>query len=102
VREALFHRGFSFIDILQICATYNDLTEYYDAHVYNWDEANAGDHRAAYDKAREWDYTHDAKIGLGIMYRHTVPVFEDAYPVPELMSTEKRAEWVRRIIEERG
>jgi 2-oxoglutarate ferredoxin oxidoreductase subunit beta len=36
IRQALDHRGFSFIDILQICASYNDQTENYNARVYDW------------------------------------------------------------------
>ena len=69
IREAILHRGFSFVDILQICATYNDLTEYYNARIYDWDETDVADYSAAYPKAREWDYNEDARIGLGVMYR---------------------------------
>lgn len=102
IREAILHRGFSFVDILQICATYNDLTEYYNARIYDWDEADATDFEAAYKKAREWDYNRDAKIGLGVMYRKKAPVWGDSYPVPVPLSDEERAGWVERFMEERG
>ena len=101
IHGALAHKGFSFIDILQICATYNNMSRYYDAHVYDWDETDAGDHEAAYRKAREWDYNSDAGIGLGIMYRHEAPSFEDGYPVPQPLSPKERAAWVRNIMDER-
>jgi len=101
IHGALAHKGFSFIDILQICATYNNMSRYYDAHVYDWDETDAGDHEAAYRKAREWDYNSDARIGLGIMYRHEAPSFEDGYPVPQPLSPGERAAWVRNIMDER-
>ena len=98
---ALAHKGFSVIDILQICATYNDMSSYYDARVYDWDEMDAGDYNAAYAKAREWDYNNDARIGLGVMYRHTAPIFEDNYPIPEPLSSEEKQVWVRKIMDER-
>lgn len=102
IREALVHKGFSFIDVLQICATYNDMSRYYDARVYDWDESGIGDYTAAYKKAREWDYNNDARIGLGVMYRHEAPVFEEGYPVPHPLLPEEKRAWVRKIMDERG
>ena len=102
IREAILHRGFAFVDILQICATYNDLTQYYNARVYDWDECDARDYDAAYKRAREWDYNKDTKIGLGVMYRRSSPVFEDNYPVPAPLSPEERAKWVAGFMAERG
>jgi len=101
IHEALMHRGFSFVDILQICVTYNDMTEYYNARVYDWKEDDALDYQAAHEKAREWDYTTDARIGLGVMYRHDAPIFEDGYLKPENLTPEQRRAWIGRIIEER-
>jgi 2-oxoglutarate ferredoxin oxidoreductase subunit beta len=102
IREALLHRGFSFVEILQVCATYNDLTSYYDERVYPWPEEDAGDREAAYEKAREWNYSDDARIGLGVMYRHTAPTYEDGYPVPLGMTQAERAAWVARVMGERS
>ena len=102
IREAILHRGFSFVDILQICATYNDLSPYYDPRVYDWDETDAHDHETAYRKAREWDYNRDARIGLGVMYRHEAPVFGDGYPVPEPLTRAGRDAWIAKFMEERG
>ena len=58
------------------------MSRQYDARVYDWDETDTGDYAAAYGKAREWDYNNDARIGLGVMYRHDAPLFEESYPVP--------------------
>ena len=101
VREALLHRGFSFVEILQVCATYNDLTGYYNERVYPWPEEDAGDRDAALKKAREWDYSADARIGLGIMYRRTAPTFEDGIPAPPALTPTEREAWVARVIGER-
>jgi len=102
IREAVLHRGFSFVDVLQVCATYNDLTGYYNERVYSWDGEDAGDRGAASRKAGEWNYSDDAKIGLGVMYRHPAPTFEDAYPVPAPVTGAERAAWVARVMEERS
>lgn len=102
IHEAIVHRGFSVIDILQICATYNNMSSYYDTRVFDWDETNAADYDAAYAKAREWNYNNDARIGLGIMYKHTAPVFDDNYPVPAPLSTTEKQEWVRKIMDDRA
>jgi 2-oxoglutarate ferredoxin oxidoreductase subunit beta len=102
IREAILHRGFSFIDILQICSTYNDLTRYYDERVYSWPEDDVGDRRAACEKAREWDYSADARIGLGVMYRSPGTTYEENYPAPPALSPAERAEWVARIMGERS
>jgi 2-oxoglutarate ferredoxin oxidoreductase subunit beta len=101
IHEAVVHKGFSVIDILQICATYNDMSSYYDTRIFDWDETDADDYNAAYTRSREWDYSHDSPIGLGIMYRHTAPIFEDNYPVPEPLLPEEKQAWVREIMEER-
>jgi 2-oxoglutarate ferredoxin oxidoreductase subunit beta len=102
IREALLHRGFSFVDILQVCATYNNLTGYYDERVYSWPENDVEDREAAHRKAVEWDYSTDARIGLGVMYRSAAPTFEEQYPVPPELSPGERAGWVARVLDERS
>lgn len=101
IREALLHRGFAVVDILQVCVTYNNLTRYYNERIYEWEEEDVGDFKAAWEKAREWDYNADAKIGLGVMYRHDAPIYEDALPVPEQLSLEERRAFIAKVLEGR-
>jgi len=101
IRSALEHKGFSFVDILQICATYSDMTAYYDARVYDWDESASGDYAAAHTKAREWDYNADARIGLGIMYRRRAPTFEESYPAPPVPFAKEQQAWIQKFLENR-
>jgi len=60
-KEAIMHRGFSFIDVLQICATYFNLTDYYNAHAYEMreGEVDTGRFESALTKVREWDYDRE-------------------------------------------
>lgn len=101
LHEALLHKGFSFIDNLQVCATYCNLTDYYNERVYDWDAGSMSDYPAAHKRAREWDYTADTKIGLGIMYRHDAPTYEEGYPVPVALSEEERGHAIRKFLDSR-
>jgi 2-oxoglutarate ferredoxin oxidoreductase subunit beta len=102
IKQAIAHRGFSILEVLQICATYNNLTRYYDERVYNWDEDEVTDYEAAYHKAREWDYNKDARIGLGILYRHHESIFEDGYPVPEKPGESERNAVIMEFLGDRS
>ncbi|HUU76016.1 MAG TPA: thiamine pyrophosphate-dependent enzyme [Methanoregulaceae archaeon] len=102
IRESVLHPGFSFVDILQICVTYNDLTDYYNARVYDWKEDDVRDFDAGCRKAKEWDYNSDAPIGLGVMFRREFPTFEDKNPVPAALKSEERKALVAKIMNERG
>lgn len=79
IKEAILHKGFSLIDILQVCVTYDNLYEYYDKRVYELKDHNAGDFNAAEQKIREWDYNRDARIALGVFYKKDAPTFEESF-----------------------
>ncbi|MDD4254312.1 MAG: thiamine pyrophosphate-dependent enzyme [Methanofollis sp.] len=99
LKAAVLHRGFSFVDVLQICATYNNLTEYYDDRVYLLEGHETGDLSGATAKAREWDYSTDAPIALGVFYEEEVPV--DPWPAMGGAGPEERERTIRAILQER-
>jgi len=78
-KEAILHRGFSLIDVLQVCVTFDNLYEYYDKRVYELKDHDPSDETAAAAKIREWDYDHDAKIPLGIMYKREAETFDGRF-----------------------
>lgn len=78
-REAVLHRGFSFVDVLQVCATFFNRYDYYNDRVYELEDHDPTSYDAAMKKAHEWDYSSDAKIALGTFYKVEKPVFDDAY-----------------------
>jgi 2-oxoglutarate ferredoxin oxidoreductase subunit beta len=100
VREAVLHRGFSFIDVLQICATYNNMTDYYNSRVYELENHDTGNFTEACEKAREWDYNTDAKIGLGIFFQTSAPSFEERILTRPGEVTD-RMEAIRKILDEK-
>ncbi|HSA38481.1 MAG TPA: thiamine pyrophosphate-dependent enzyme [Methanoregula sp.] len=75
IRESIAHKGFAFIDVLQICATFFPAADYYSPRVYEMTGHDRTNFEAACAKAREWDYTSDAPIALGTFYQKASPVF---------------------------
>jgi 2-oxoglutarate ferredoxin oxidoreductase subunit beta len=77
IKSAIEHRGFSFVDILQPCVTFNKVNTYqsYNEKVYDLAETghNQLDWQAAITKAHEWG----EKIPLGVFYRDTREAYED-------------------------
>jgi 2-oxoglutarate ferredoxin oxidoreductase subunit beta len=71
------HKGFACIDVLQICATFFNMTDVYNTRVYDLPASDKSDFLSACDKAREWDYNSESKIALGLFYQRSFPTFED-------------------------
>ena len=77
VLEGISHKGFAFIDVLQICATFFPVTDYYTPRVYELSDHNRTDFESACTKAREWDYNSDTKIALGTFFERSLPSFDE-------------------------
>ena len=80
VFEGIAHKGFAFIDVLQICATFFPVADYYTPRVYELSEHDRTDFESACTKAREWDYNNDAKIALGTFFERSLPSFDNKIP----------------------
>lgn len=78
-KEAIMHKGFSLVDVLQVCVTYYNMYEYYDKRVYETKKHNSADFNQALEKIREWDYNSDAPIALGVFYKKELPTFEERF-----------------------
>lgn len=74
MQEAIEHKGFSFVEIIQPCITFYDTRDYFKDKIY-WlpEDFPKNDLRAAIDKVRE---TED-KVPLGIFYKISKPTFEE-------------------------
>lgn len=79
-KEAILHKGFSIIDVLQVCVTYYNMYEYYNKRVYELENHNSSDYTSALNKIREWDYNQDNKIALGTFYKKEAPTFDEKFP----------------------
>ncbi len=70
------HRGFSLIDVLQPCVSFNrkNTHNWYRERVYTLDESyDPSDRMAAFEKASQWG----DRIPLGILYQEEKQAFED-------------------------
>jgi len=76
LKEAIMHNGFSLVDILQVCVTFYNMYENYNARVYELKDHDPLDDARALEKIKEWDYNSDAKIPLGVFYKKERPIFE--------------------------
>jgi 2-oxoglutarate ferredoxin oxidoreductase subunit beta len=100
IRRGIMHKGFAFIDVLQICATFFNMTDYYNPRVYELSGHNTADFEAACMKSREWDYNRDAPIALGIFYERSLPTFDDHY-LGRPLDPDARGRRIRELIEAR-
>jgi 2-oxoglutarate ferredoxin oxidoreductase subunit beta len=70
IKEAILHRGFAFVDVLQPCVTFNNTWKLYREKVYKLEEP------ASFDEALQLAYTQDG-IPIGIFYREERSTYEE-------------------------
>jgi len=79
--DGVKHHGFSLIDVLQPCVTFNHVNTYqwYNDRIYKLEEDknyNSEDKMQAFIKAQEWG----DKIPIGLFYKEIRPTYEDEIP----------------------
>ncbi len=101
--EAIAHRGFALVDVLQPCVTFNkkNTAAWYGKMTYKLpSDHDPSDRQKAFGLALEWE----EKIPLGILYRRERPSLEDVHPGvagPPLHSRDTPAEAVRELLRKR-
>ncbi|WP_134773300.1 2-oxoacid:ferredoxin oxidoreductase subunit beta [Ornithinimicrobium flavum] len=81
IKQAVSHRGYALIDVLQPCVVFNRINTYqwYSERIYKLDDAghDPQDRAAAERAAVEWD----DRIPIGVIYREDgVPTYEEQLP----------------------
>ncbi|MFQ6106617.1 MAG: thiamine pyrophosphate-dependent enzyme [Thermoplasmata archaeon] len=73
LKKAILHKGFSFVDVLQPCVTFNNTYRHYRENTYILEEEghDPADFQAAWDKARETE-----KVPIGVLYQTEKPTFD--------------------------
>ena len=88
LKEALKHKGFAFIEVLQPCLIFHPESykeKFYSLDKVGHDKSNFGQ---AWKRAQEFDYNSVKKIPLGIFYQVQKPIFEEQYP--QLLDLKKK------------
>ena len=96
--DAVRHRGFSFVDILQICATYFDVHDVYDKYVYELKDHDTHDPAQAMKRILEWDYNNPAPIALGTFFERDIPTFESRFPRQPAVPVDRK-EKIRSLLD---
>ena len=79
IQEAIRHKGFSLLDVLQPCVSFNKVNTFgwYDQRCYNLpDDYDSSNRQEALIKAAEWG----ERIPVGVLYRNERPVYEEHFP----------------------
>ncbi|MEW6035579.1 MAG: thiamine pyrophosphate-dependent enzyme [Candidatus Micrarchaeota archaeon] len=84
MKEAIAHRGFALLDVLQPCVTFNKLNTYdfFTKRCYKLQDAghDSSDKPRALDKAMEDFRSNYEKIPVGVFYKESRPTYEDSLP----------------------
>ncbi len=89
IKAALNHNGFTLVDILQPCVTFNKINtfQWYKERVYHIEPDYDPENRVqAFQRALEWG----DRIPLGILYKNNRPALEDRIPVISKLSLLKQ------------
>ncbi len=80
MKEAILHKGFSLLDILQPCVTFNRINTYqwHRERVYHIEDGHDPyDRVEAFRRSLEWG----ERIPTGIIFKNRRPTFEECFPV---------------------
>ncbi len=80
IKSAINHKGFSLVDILQPCVSFNKINtfEWYKERVYYLPaDYDPTDRVKAFEKSLEWE----DRIPLGIIYLNKRPTYEELIPI---------------------
>jgi 2-oxoglutarate/2-oxoacid ferredoxin oxidoreductase subunit beta len=79
-KEAILHKGFSLVDVLQVCVSYNNLYERYNKWTYTVQGNDASSFQEAQKIIRSWNYDgSEVPIPLGKFYEIEAPCFDQAF-----------------------
>jgi 2-oxoglutarate ferredoxin oxidoreductase subunit beta len=95
--RAIQHRGFSFLDVLQVCVTFNNKYELYNEKVEVMESAPAG-----YDEAIALARRRDT-LPIGVFYEvekapHHEALYGDHNPVKKRLTRKVRIKKVEKLL----
>ncbi len=79
-KEAIMHKGFSLVDVLQVCVSYFNMYESYNKRTYTVEGNDITSLVEAKKIARSWNYNDlNSPIPLGKFYQVDAPRFDQAF-----------------------
>ena len=99
-REAILHKGFSFVDVLQVCASFFNLYESYNRRVFEVQGNDTSSFEEAQRIIRSWSYDDgEAPIPLGKFYQINAPTFDQAFPGYEIRAVDRDAQLEKVLLD---
>jgi 2-oxoglutarate/2-oxoacid ferredoxin oxidoreductase subunit beta len=100
IKDAIKHRGFSFIDVLQVCVTYNNTYNFYNKLIYDIENNDPQNIEQALQIIRSWDYgdNPERKIPIGLFYRKDMPRFDQVFAGDESREVDRDSK-LRELLE---
>ncbi len=92
MKKAIKHEGFSFVEVLQPCVTFNNTYQLYNEKCQIIEEHDPSDK----EKARELSYRED-EIPLGIFYKEEKPIWREGFS-ESYSDIEKKKDSVKKIL----
>ena len=98
ILQAVRHRGFAFIDVLQHCPSFNPTQEKFKPKVYDLQKEghNVEDFAAAWERAKEWN----DRIPIGIFYRVEKEIYENQLLGDRVLIDEKPLPSIQSVLKE--
>lgn len=95
LKQAITHRGFALVDVLQPCVTLNKVNtrEWYKKRIYKLQNWKTNDKIKSIQKAGEWD----KKIPIGVLYQESRPTYLEQLPALAKTPLVKQAVKVREV-----
>ncbi|MFA7714568.1 MAG: thiamine pyrophosphate-dependent enzyme [Candidatus Paceibacterota bacterium] len=75
--EAVDHKGFSFIEVLEPCVSFFNNMQYYNEKTYETANEDLSSREKAMSLIKEWNYDSDGKVPLGLFYKIEKPSYEE-------------------------
>jgi 2-oxoglutarate/2-oxoacid ferredoxin oxidoreductase subunit beta len=98
-RDAIMHKGFSFVDVLQVCVTYFNMYDSYNKRVYEVKDNDTSSFDEAMKIIRSWDYNSmESPIPLGKFYDKEMPRFDQVFPGYQPHKADRDAE-IEKVLE---
>jgi 2-oxoglutarate ferredoxin oxidoreductase subunit beta len=99
MKEAILHKGFAFVDILQPCIVFHNTAEMIKKNAYKIETPK--NFEEALKLALEWDYNlrEVSKIPLGIFWKEERETFEEKEGIEEVFCKRKRETNLKEILE---
>jgi 2-oxoglutarate ferredoxin oxidoreductase subunit beta len=99
MKEAILHKGFAFVDILQPCIVFNNNTDFIRRHCYKIEKPTSFDEALKF--ALEWDYNlnEGSRIPIGIFWKEERETFEEKEGVKEVYWKKARSVDFKNLLE---